>query len=507
MESTNRKPLTVLLLVAFGVVLLRTAWIGDDSYITMRTIDNFINGYGLTWNIQERLQTYTHPLWMLLLTIVYAVSHNPYLSLIGLSLFISILTIYIFLVYGSQDKYSVFIGWSILVLSNAFIDYSTSGLENPASHLIIIVFTLLYLKWRNDLSQKHILILALSVSLLTLNRIDLLLLFIPAILEIIFTGEIVKRFKLFFIGFLPFILWELFSIIYYGFPFPNTYYAKLTTGISHSALIRHGILYFFNSVAWDPITLLVIGSSFVLSMLWGNRQERMISTGIMIYLGYVVWIGGDFMSGRFLSAALLSSVVILMVFLNKISFAQRSMIFAVVIFIGFMAYSPSYSAPTTRDDELENFTGVSDEQAWYYPGTGLLRWGKSTPLPYHQWVYEGRDIRDQGVKVYVGKGIGFLGFSAGPIVHVIDHFALSDPLLSHMPVKAKGSILIGHFARPIPKGYIQTLETNINQIEDPGIAQYYEKISLVTRGKIWSVKRWEVIWKLNTGQYDYLLDQ
>ena len=505
MDSANRKPLTVFLLIAFSIVLIRTAWIGDDSYITMRTIDNFLNGYGPTWNIQERVQTYTHPLWMFLLTIVYGVSHDAYLSLIGLSLFFSIFTIFIFLVYGSRDDYSVFIGWAILVLSNAFIDYSTSGLENPASHLIIMVFTILYLKWNDQLSRKRILTLAILASLITLNRIDLLLLFLPAILEIIVTGEIGKRIRFFFIGFVPFILWELFSIIYYGFLFPNTYYAKLNTGISHYALIKHGVLYLFNSIAWDPITLLVIGSSFILSMLWGNKQEKMISMGVMLYLGYVVWIGGDFMSGRFLSASLLSSVVILMVFLHKTSFVQRTLVFAVVIFIGFMAFSPSFSAPVTRDDELENLTGVSDEQAWYYSGTGLLRWGSSTPLPYHQWVYEGRDLRDQGVKVYVGKGIGFLGFNAGPTVHVIDFFALSDPLLSHLPVRAKANILIGHFARPIPKGYIQTLETNINQIEDPGIAQYYEKISLITRGRIWSLARWEAIWKLNTGQYDYLL--
>ncbi len=41
----------------------------DDAYITLRTVDNFINGYGLTWNISERVQAYTHPLWMFLLSI------------------------------------------------------------------------------------------------------------------------------------------------------------------------------------------------------------------------------------------------------------------------------------------------------------------------------------------------------------------------------------------------------------------------------------------------------
>jgi hypothetical protein len=40
----------------------------DDAYITLRTVDNWVNGRGLVWNTAERVQTYTHPLWMLLLS-------------------------------------------------------------------------------------------------------------------------------------------------------------------------------------------------------------------------------------------------------------------------------------------------------------------------------------------------------------------------------------------------------------------------------------------------------
>lgn len=505
METNSRRLLIIFLLFAFGIVLLRTAWVGDDSYITMRTVDNFINGYGPTWNAGERVQTFTHPLWMFLLTIVYGVSRDAYLSLIGLSLFITLLTIFVFLVYESRDVYRVVIGWAILVLSNAFMDYSTSGLENPASHMIVLLFTLGYLKWRDQLSHKQILTLALLASLLTLNRMDLLLLCLPALLDIALTTETVRRLRPLIAGFTPFILWELFSIIYYGFPFPNTYYAKLNTGISQYLLIKHGLLFFFNSIVWDPITLFSIGTSFVLSMFLGNRQEKMISLGVGIYLGYVLWIGGDFMTGRFLSVPLLSSVIILMGLLNRFSVIQKTLFLIVVIFLGFMTDRPSFNLSITQDIEFENLTGVGDEQAAYYPTTGLLRRGRSTSFPDHQWYYDGRDLRDQGIKVFVGKGIGFLGFTAGPTVHVIDIFAISDPLLSHLPVKSETDILIGHFRRSVPDGYIQTLETDINVIKDPGIAEYYEKLALITRGNIWSFERWDAIWKLNTGQYDYLL--
>ena len=57
--------------VALVVTIVRSAWYCDDAFITWRTVDNFVNGHGLTWNVAERVQTYTHPLWMMLLTVAY----------------------------------------------------------------------------------------------------------------------------------------------------------------------------------------------------------------------------------------------------------------------------------------------------------------------------------------------------------------------------------------------------------------------------------------------------
>ena len=64
--TTVRRGMAILWLSLFSMALVRTAWVGDDAYFTFRTIDNFVHGYGLRWNIAERVQAYTHPLWMLL---------------------------------------------------------------------------------------------------------------------------------------------------------------------------------------------------------------------------------------------------------------------------------------------------------------------------------------------------------------------------------------------------------------------------------------------------------
>jgi hypothetical protein len=43
------------------VVVLCGAWLCDGAHISFRTADNFINGYGLAWNVKKRTQAYTHP--------------------------------------------------------------------------------------------------------------------------------------------------------------------------------------------------------------------------------------------------------------------------------------------------------------------------------------------------------------------------------------------------------------------------------------------------------------
>lgn len=502
---SSKKNILLILTIAFFVVLLRTAWVGDDSYITMRSIDNFVNGYGLTWNPGTRVQTYTHPLWMMFLTILYFITHHAYGSLILLSITFSIATFVLVLNKVGEDI-TLFLGWCMLVLSNAFVDYSTSGLENPLSHFLLIVFALLYIKFENHIDGKQLFAITLVIGLTILNRMDLALIVLPSLVEIVTRKGVRKHWWIVILGFVPLILWEFFSLIYYGFPFPNTYYAKLHTEITSQDLAKQGLLYFFNSIAWDPITLSLIGTSLLLSLLQGNKQQRMVSIGIVMYLLYILKIGGDFMSGRFFSAPFILSVFLLLLFLEKTGFRQKIIIFVVVAFLGAMAHTASFLPPLTRDDYIENLTGVSDEQAYYYGGTGLLMWGSTSDLPRSSWVDEGSQLKENEQKVFVGKGIGFLGYYAGPSVHVIDYFALSDPLISHLPVMSKRQFLIGHFRRPIPKGYIETLESGTNQIQDPNLAKFYEKIKLVTQGPVWDLARWEVIWKMNTGQYDYLLN-
>ena len=99
--------------------------------------------------------------------------------------------------------------------------------------------------------------------------------------------------------------------------------------------------------------------------------------------------------------------------------------------------------------------------------------------------------------------IGFLGFEAGPSVHIVDRPALSDPMLARMP--SLPNWRIGHFHRDIPTGYLETLAGSHNVIQNKELALYYDKLHYIIAGPLWDMQRLIEIWKFNTGAYDYLL--
>ncbi len=507
----------LLLLVVLGALLIRTAWLCDDAYITFRTVDNFIQGYGLTWNVNERVQAYTHPLWMFVLAFFYFFTREDFFTFHLVSMGVSCATL-LLAAKTSRSPWMTMLGGSMLMLSKAFVDYSTSGLENPLTHLIIALFLWSYLR-TETFTPAPLARLAFFAALGMLNRLDLLLIFIPALIyAALKTGKghglSEKRFwkgrwSALGAGLLPIVLWECFSIVYYGFALPNTYYAKLNTGIQQGEMIKQGSLYLLNSLNWDPLTL--IGIAFALLVTFERRSLRDIAaaTGILLYLGYVVWIGGDFMSGRFLTAPLFFAVVLLGQSEFMETFSARYLPFAVILLIGMLSPFPTLTSDGAYGLSGDNFAGaqdVGDERGVYYQATSLLNVRRGVQMPNHPWAIEGRHRRTDGERVFSRGAIGFVGFYAGPDVHIVDDNALSDPLLARLP-SVKQPWRIGHFRRVFPEGYIESQKSGQNSIADPNLALFYDKLTLITRGELFAPERWEAIWKMNTGQYESLIDK
>jgi arabinofuranosyltransferase len=499
--------LTLLLILLIGIVVLRNAWVCDDAYISFRTVDNLVNGFGLTWNTDERVQGFTNPLWVLLMSLAYAFTRDVYYTSIFISLAVTILAIVLVAFRISRSTAAAILGITIILFSKAFIDYSTSGLENPLSHLLLAAFVYTY--FAREPNVKTLFYLSLLASLGTLNRMDTLLLYLPAV---IYVAVKVRSHKGLFVGltgFAPFVLWELFSIAYYGFPFPNTYYAKLHTGIPASELVSQGLIYFVDTLYIDPLTLIVTLAGIIVVVVPRNWRNLPIALGIVLYLLYVVRIGGDFMSGRFFAAPFFFSVMLISRYPLPKTPVGRFIPFAVVLLVGLTSpRTPLLSDKTygTTGEGGINEKGIADERGWYYQSTGLLRVQRNREMPAHEWIERGRRLSLKEQPIHSESVVGFVGFAAGPKVHVIDFYGLTEPLLGRLPMTRKSDWRIGHFSRLAPYGYVKTLKGVKNLIADSGVAAYYDNLSLITRGDIFDPRRWIAIWKMNTGAYEHLLE-
>src|SRR5262245_47147888 len=104
-ETLRVRKLIIPMLAIFITLLVQTSWVGDDAFITMRTADNFVHGYGLRWNVAERVQSYTNPLWLFLVAGVYFFSENSHLTLMFLSIFVSALAVFLLLLKIPQNNF------------------------------------------------------------------------------------------------------------------------------------------------------------------------------------------------------------------------------------------------------------------------------------------------------------------------------------------------------------------------------------------------------------------
>ena len=500
---TNKRSLNILLLALFLIALVATAWVADDAYISLRTVDNFVNGYGLRWNVVERVQSYTHPLWLFALSGVYALTHQAYFTALFVSFVFSLAALFIL-----ARQPNAALGLVILICSKAFVDFSVSGLENPATHLLLVLFVLVFLR-QEIRADQELFLMGLLAGLVLLNRVDAGLFLLPALVYMLIKRFSFRRAGLLALGFLPFVLWELFSLFYYGFLVPNTAFAKLNTGIPQAALITQGLVYFIDSFQRDPISLITIVAGLSLSAERGNVRQRLLGLGVGLYLLYVLSIGGDFMSGRFFSAAVLVSVLLLMRLLEPIHVRWKIGLAVLAVLIGLLAPYPTLllrtNQPAFTQDDLRS--GINDERAFYYQTTGLpaVLANNGQLSGSEGWVEHGLTLRASGRLVVQESNVGFVGYYAGPDVYLVDLYALSDPLLSRLPVPDPAHWRVGHFEREIPAGYVETLKSGTNQIKDPGLAAFYQKLSLITRGPLWSLARLRAIWEMNTGQDKSLL--
>lgn len=507
-DARRGKALLAGALCLLAVLLLRNAWVCDDAFITLRTVDNFVHGRGLRWNVAERVQTYTHPLWMLLLSAASFCTREFFITTMVVSTAVSLAAMGTFAFRVARTPAAGLLALLAFVMSRSFHDYCGSGLENPLTYLLLALQMAAWLRPERD--ARRLLHLSLIAGLGMANRLDTALLFLPAPAMALFATKApwLRRIAAGAIGALPILAWEVFSLVYYGFAFPNTAYAKLNTQIAQAELLRQGFMYYVDVLHRDPLTPALIAAGLAFGLRRGRRELIPFVLGVALYLLYILKIGGDFMSGRFFTAPFLIAAAQF----ARVDFALRDIrtagAAAFVSVLGFCAAFPTLSLQADVEPPLErkwNENGIADERFFYFKFSNLAAMKRMNFHPDIDYVPM-RTLNAFAPIVYPENIIGNFGFHCRPDVHLIDDMALADPLLARLPAREKEDWRIGHFHRLVPIGYHDTLATGEDRFEDRDLAEYWRRLCVVTRGPVLSGERFAEIVRFARGGNDHLID-
>jgi arabinofuranosyltransferase len=489
----------VILSAALAAVIVRLAWVSDDAYITLRTVENWIAGHGLVWNVGERVQTYTHPLWMLLLTAGRALSGEAYFTTIGLGIGVTMLAALVLVRIGRTAPAAIAVS-TVLLASRSFTEFATSGLENPASYLLLALLVVV-VSGAQPPARRYTSAVLLT-ALLACNRLDLGLLSAPAVVATmpgLSWRTLLGRGAL---GAFPLLAWLAFATFYYGSPFPITAYAKaIAVGLPAGGLLEQGLVHLLHVATRDPVTMATIAVGSAVGLLVPSLRCRMLAIGVLLYCGYVVKVGGDFMAGRFYTPPFVVAVAILARWWREMAQMQVLVAVPVSAVLMLLPGTPAFfHSPEHDEPPQEHNRGIVDERLFYYWNQGLWSRQRSIPQP-GAFTATMRAVAQRQRPMIIPWGmVGRYGYEGGDLVYLVDSWLL-DPLLMRLPIENVDEWRIGHFIRRIPEGYLETLAFGDNRIRHPGLRRCYDTLRTSIRGPLLDGARLAATWRLLSGAH------
>lgn len=249
--------ITGLSIISF--IKLGTPKVGvDDANIFFVYAKNLAQGHGFVYNVGgERVEGFTSLLWVLVSAIFFNFSAGPEVFLIILNVVFVVITnlIVLFYLYIAQGRR---IGWMILVAYLLFLaivpDYIvwvTLPLMETGLWALLLTATAITVLMVKDVSGlQYSALLAILVSLLLLIRPEGILwgsifIFLCG-LQVLLLSDLRTALKIMVLPlssyFATLILLTVFRLAYFGYPLPNTYYAKVSPSLGYN--LKVGFDYF-----------------------------------------------------------------------------------------------------------------------------------------------------------------------------------------------------------------------------------------------------------------------
>lgn len=319
--------LFILIIFALGCYY-HYPFLSDDSLISLRYAQRFIEGKGLTWNDGHPVEGYSNLLWILMISALGKLGMNLILAARLLGIACSVGTLAAICSYfktrNIRREY-VFLTVFLLVTTPCFTVWAIGGLEQPL-YIFLLTLTLTEVsKIINDKNKGRIYSLSLWLGLLAITRPDGFLFTILTTLFLVFIfrksrKDLIKVFV--FAGILPalFLLGQLlFRYNFYGELVPNTALVKVKITLHH--IVRGGFYVFksfFGTLLFSSLGLYCL---FYLVYKKKNLFGFYVLLNIVVWTVYIVTVGGDiFPAFRHYYVVLILLVFAIILGLNEMKF-------------------------------------------------------------------------------------------------------------------------------------------------------------------------------------------
>lgn len=306
-------------------------WLQDDAYITFRYADHLATGYGPVWNVGQAVEGYSNFLWMLILAGAQILGIDPETTsqVIGVHCFAGSLL----MVFWLGRRLLPNDGWALiatfLVGTNySFLMYATGGLETQLMAMLTLAVLSLSVAivdgWH--MTSRRALALSLCAGLAVMTRPDA-----PIVIAVAFAcagrvalgqrDRVAVALSLLAPAALLVLPWIYWKYQFYGELLPNTFHAKASNRTSLT-LVR-GLVYtawLFISYWWLPVIIAIAWKS-PRRISWPRRKVAPLLVYAVLWLSYIVWVGGDFMEMRLMVSVI---PVILLLMLTAMAAKQAS---------------------------------------------------------------------------------------------------------------------------------------------------------------------------------------
>lgn len=526
-STSNYFCVVALCMLIIGAAAAKKSWLSQDAFISLRYVENVHEGHGLVFNPGERVQGFTHPLWLLLLCMFppqYSMCWAQALGILCTCLTVAVL--------GwtwrdcSYRTLALTAAVAILVTSRSYREWSTGGLENSLLHLALALLIATISRQRATVGWA--IFLGITTSIVCLTRMDHLLLISPLLFATALKAwriASLRRISLgFVIGLLPLAVWILFAAWYFGFPLPNTAHAKVV-GASWFQ-VAQGIRYFGDYLLSEPAHFLVI----LAAMLWlpvrriGDWPQLhaippAMTIGIILQVIYLTYIGGDYMRGRFLTGLLLVAAFVVSGTIAQAFQAAPRRAFSAMAALG--AFLGGGWIATRYESPYSGWSGVARVSFDYkpfpelesFPQYAQLRTAKRklSALTKYCSHFGAFPIR------YSNLGDDTFGLNNG--LRIVDTLGLTDPFIARCRPSRRNRP--GHVLRDVPlsyyeaRGCLDLVADWLPRLDklDPSLAidatsmkqaarwrsgeaeRVYRELDLLTRGSLFDPRRIPLIFK------------